>query len=154
MPPILGRNEDDPAVPVTTGQAVRAAAAAAAREVEVEVEIPKPVSHTVNLFLVLPLRLLSSVILHLMLYTFTCRDGETTMCLISLTSSGGENKNNQNICIAYMMVLISTDKNYWTTYCAKIANHTDLSQALLVNILPHALLITHSLSSSPLFSPS
>ena len=41
-----GKNEEDPAVPVTTGQAVRAAAAAAAREVEVEVEIPKPVSRT------------------------------------------------------------------------------------------------------------
>ena len=44
--PITGRNEEDPAVPVTTGQAVRAAAAAAAREVEVEVEIPKPVGQS------------------------------------------------------------------------------------------------------------
>ena len=41
---IGGKNAEDPAVPVTTGQAVRAAAAAAARQVEVEVEIPKPVS--------------------------------------------------------------------------------------------------------------
>ena len=41
---IGGKNAEDPAVPVTTGQAVRAAAAAAAREVEIDVEIPKPVS--------------------------------------------------------------------------------------------------------------
>ena len=52
IPNLGGKNEEDPAVPVTTGQAVRAAAAAAAREVEVEVEIPKPVSHIIhhNLF--------------------------------------------------------------------------------------------------------
>jgi hypothetical protein len=48
IPNLGGQNEEDPAVPVTTGQAVRAAAAAAAREVEVEVEIPKPVSQIVD----------------------------------------------------------------------------------------------------------
>ena len=46
-----GKNAEDPAVPVTTGQAVRAAAAAAARQVEVEVEIPKAVSSTQRKFL-------------------------------------------------------------------------------------------------------
>lgn len=67
---ILGRNEDDPAVPVTTGQAVRAAAAAAAREVEVEVEIPKPVSHKIDICFYCFLFACLSVILHLIFTHF------------------------------------------------------------------------------------
>jgi hypothetical protein len=91
--PITGRNEEDPAVPVTTGQAVRAAAAAAAREVEVEVEIPKPVRSDSILLYCSPLAC-PSVTLHLNVTYSTplYRDEATTMCLISSTSSGGENK--------------------------------------------------------------
>jgi hypothetical protein len=71
--PITGRNEEDPAVPVTTGQAVRAAAAAAAREVEVEVEIPKPVRSDSILFYC-SLLACPSVTLHLIL-TYSALQG-------------------------------------------------------------------------------
>ena len=44
--PLIGRSaSEDPEVPMTTGQAVRAAAAARDRERDADIDIPAPVSH-------------------------------------------------------------------------------------------------------------